>query len=112
MTDKELADKVVALGVGGHWDDRGYRYRLGITDKLSVDAYAFVRAWRVAGALIQKLCDSSPWGSMVLNPSGESYNAYCETRKTEYSKARNAHTKQESLPRAINEACVEVLTND
>jgi len=56
MNDKELADRVVALGVGSVLDD-------GITYLLVSDdgGYAFnpvttfVRDWRVAGALMEKM---------------------------------------------------------
>ncbi len=64
MNDKELADKVVALGVGGttgytakgeahyrlHWD------ALECEEGLDTHSpYTFVRDWRVFGALWEKL---------------------------------------------------------
>ena len=52
-TDKELADKIVALGVGVleqcYYD---FQTPLGID---SLSAKHFVRDWRVAGALMEKL---------------------------------------------------------
>lgn len=52
MTDKELADRVVELGIGraslqGNW----YTITAGVAD---LSAEQFVQDWRVAGALMEK----------------------------------------------------------
>ena len=105
--DKELADKVVALGVG--------KFRPAINeDGIHVRSYdmyqinynelhtsKFVRDWRVAGALMEKCKridarqpnDDGPWNVHVYNGP----NKYGDSWKVE------------SLPRAIIEACVEAL---
>ena len=95
MTDSELADKIVALGVGEvklecYWMAHG-----------GYKAEQFVRDWRVAGALMEKCYMVEVeafrrWSVMVERPG----------KPQAYFKARN-----ESLPRAINEACAEALSN-
>ena len=98
MNDKELADAVVALGVGNkytHTDDVSY-YKLGADSGTYVLDGMFVRDWRVAGALMEK-CHQfevrifgfkiAVGDAMVDNPETPS-----------------------ELPRAIIEACVEALT--
>jgi hypothetical protein len=92
MNDKELADRIVALGVGrpceldvdglgdiGNWTD--------------LNDYEFVRDWRVAGALMEKCkyTHGGYWFGVVWDQAGLT------------------HT-DESLPRAICEACVEALS--
>ena len=56
--DKNLADAVVALGIGNHWNfgDMPIRYRFVDTDE-NMYASDFVRDWRVAGALMEKCWD-------------------------------------------------------
>ncbi len=94
-TDKELADAIVALGVGGgsavYW-----------LDKESFHPDKFVRDWRVCGALIEK-CQK-----VYIEYIGE-------PEQTVYARAENNRTWEwpagESLPRTINEACVEALSH-
>jgi hypothetical protein len=104
MTDKELADKVVALGVGivGGALTHAPMYR--VPDALGeawLDAEEFVRDWRVAGALMEKVdyfeCKPCPSGKWMVRVSTESMMGVKEAFN-------------ESLPRAIIEACVEALT--
>ena len=54
MTDKELADKVVALGVGEKDTFRSDMYTLGKFHSVRYEADEYVRDWRVAGALMEK----------------------------------------------------------
>lgn len=97
MSDQELADKVVAHGVG-----ELHRGRYWI-DNESFLAGGFVRDWRVAGALMERvgngfeyaLCVDT-WQVTMFEGSGEGYTA-----------AEGA-----SLPRAIIEACVEALSDE
>jgi len=88
MTDQELADKVVALGVG-ECTDSGY-YMIPDCGITGYGEHIFVRDWRVAGALMEK-CPSSNYLQSVL------FDALYE------------HDERDSLPRAIIEACVEAL---
>ena len=100
MNDKELADRIVALGIGkayhncyGDWYcPPGVSGNYGINDK------TFVRDWRVAGALMEELSDSKGTIGLVdLFTAGPMYRLW------------GYHS---SLTRAICEAAVKALTND
>ena len=101
MTDKELADKAVALGVIKQYGTppNTLVYWLGGIDLGAVDTA--VRSWLVAGALMEK-CPAveidtigNPWWVVALR----------NVKPEQWFKA-----KGESLPRAIIEACVEALS--
>ncbi len=83
MNDKELADKVVAHGVG---ELHIRNFMLDDFD-MSLEPSKFVRDWRVAGALMEK-----EWGFL------ERLIALSQI---------DFIPKNESLPRAIIEAYVE-----
>ena len=112
ISDKELADKVVALGVGRHpvmldlnascFQENKELYSLELHMGRS-SAEQFVRDWRVAGALLEKMItgELTVWRQAYDN---DSPIWIVETHLT------NADGRNESLPRAINEACVEALT--
>ena len=55
MNDKELADRVVALGVGSAGDGDVYWLDPDGSDPQSMWPNDFVRDWRVAGALMEKM---------------------------------------------------------
>ncbi len=102
MNDKELADAVVALGV--------HRYRVaehvGIYDppmsREQTDE-EFLSDWRVAGALMEK-CNNVRWCRLTI----DGFQALAEYGEPE--RINNiASANNESLPRAIIEACVEAL---
>lgn len=60
MTDKELADKVVALGVGRYWPEASPEPRYDMANGCmfsTSEAPEFLRDWRVAGALMERLND-------------------------------------------------------
>lgn len=95
MTDKELADKVIALGVGNNTHDL---YAFGAYHVIGCTFTDFVRDWQVAGALMEK-CDDVEIGSL----SGDSWAVICNDQSS--TQAWN-----KSLPRAIIEACVEALS--
>ena len=86
MNDKELADAIVALGVGAGPFGRPPPYYQIHGDDL--DVAEFVRDWRVAGAMLQL------WPTTI---------------NTEHLDM----TLDEMLrdPRAINEACVRALSD-
>jgi len=95
MTDKELADKVVALGVGQKDSHQKALPYLAPDSTQWDEDELFVRDWRVAGALMEK-CR----GLMMKLPSV-------------IGKAdRICLDPDESLPRAIIEACAEALQHD
>lgn len=101
ISDKELADKVVALGVGEYvcdvhdtriyslYDDNGRGDCTGAFIEYEQDE--FVRNWRVAGALMEKLVERGQYVDI--------FNCWKHL----------AHSAKKSLPRAIIEACVEAL---
>ncbi len=105
MNDKELADKIVALLPDFHdWGCRPGQAseRYGTLNwHLPKIAHDFVRDWRVVGALMEKC-----W-SVEIDKIGCPWWVAAERaeKPQRFRKAEN-----ESLPRAIIEACVEALT--
>lgn len=104
MSDKELADKVVALGIGDttHVDTTTY-YHLPVDSGTQAEgaygADAFVRDWRVAGLLMERCV------VVEIDKGIEEYEDIgLWTVGTNYGRGEN-----HSLPRAIIEACVTAL---
>ena len=104
MSDKELADRIVAL-VG--FDDYG---SYGIRDKTggfsTTNALQYVHSWMAAGAMMEKCYDyhfNIFAGGVSLAPNN-SWGLPNEDNRT-YADDEDG----ESLPRAINEACVGAL---
>ena len=111
MTDDELADAVIHLGVGHaagyiggkvfQWDasDESNGYDIH-------DARSFVRDWRVAGALMEKIHNP-----IKIICCEETYcveiTVYSSDEEAEPTVVRRFDPNSRS--RAINEACVEVL---
>ena len=93
MNDKELADKVVALGVGKAnqiYPDaigRFYQIDLDADWQTSVNESKFVRDWRVTGALLVLVYDA-------------------------YANIDDVTQTFEGDPRAIIAACVEALNGE
>jgi hypothetical protein len=103
VNDKELADKVVALGVGTlSADNKSYWLPCG--NLYVTSAYKFVRDWRVAGALMEKALN----GERLLNIAHDK-TVFIFTGLE--PPADYIEVQSESLPRAIIEACVEALSN-
>lgn len=107
MNDRELADKIVACGVGRivGYDDRGQErvvlYR--VDREVGTPPDKFVRDWRVAGAMMEK-CPAididtigSPWWVCALRHG----------KPEKWFKVTS-----ESLPRALIEACAEALDGE
>lgn len=94
MTDKELADAAAPLLdvsiVGGFYRTPSGHY-LGAED--------FVRDWRVTGAMMEK-CTEVSWVQ----------HKECDFTVAARLGTNSHYVSGESLPRAINEACVEALT--
>lgn len=95
MNDKELADKVVALGIGDRNGTAFWRTPSGH----HLDAHEFVRDPRVAMALMERC---------LLVEIQEDGGWYAHVYAGETESPRNAHS--DSLPRAIVEACVLALS--
>ena len=88
MEDKELADRVVALGVGELLDPDYHEQSYYHFDSDTWFSSDFVCSWVVAGALMEK-----------VNESDFAYESY----------SINRVSSDKSLPRTIVEACVEAL---
>ena len=100
MSDRELADRVVALGVGKKLDELYYSWGQQ-SDK-------FVRDWRVAGALMEKVPEGFLiWQQKYPDLAGMKVQpVWVVEGQTDNIDARN-----DSLPRAIIEACCDALEN-
>ena len=113
MTDSELADTIVALGVGkvyrainGDAYEPPDPFRALGEDVRCYPAKQFVRDWRVAGAMMEKL------GNFLIERSGTLLGVSTQYATPQPGKFwhADAGSHDESLPRAINEACVEALS--
>ena len=106
MNDKELADRCVALGVGKRTKHKAAYHKWFLYDALEDEQ--FVRDWRVAGSLMEKVKDGGAWfhdknkGWCAIHEASRAENAY-------YAGWENA--SGESLPRTIIEACCEALND-
>ena len=98
MNDTKLADKIIACGVGeSTLGDEGELYRFddsAASWSFDDTADIFVRDWLVAGAMIE----------LVEANSKTSDTAWAFGKALAWFR-----DGQTSLPRAINEACVEAL---
>ena len=104
MNDKELADKVVALGVGKFLPAKLGKIHLRSEDGYSIgfldsSVSEFVRDWRVAGALMEKVDSCYP--EKLIDERWQ-VQASMNAMPTEW-------LVNKSLPRAIIEACCEAL---
>ena len=97
----------MALGVGERDAFRRDMYTLGMFHSVRYEAYKYVRDWRVAGALMDKLphpinissVDNAVWVEITIySPNGD-----------EEADPIRIVAHQENQPRAIIEACVDAL---
>lgn len=103
MNDKELADKVMVLGVGqvleeSDWINEKGDYTIGGN---AGSAKWFVRDWRVAGALMER-CESIEIRHCGDNDDNWQALAYSELHILKEG-------QDNSLSHTIIEACVEAL---
>lgn len=117
MTDQELADKIIELGVGkvyrainGDAYEPPNPFRVLGADVRCYPAKQFVRDWRVAGAMMEK------WSVNDLRELeigiDEKGLHYCTCIHTPVKNWETASwSANESLPRAIIEACCEALND-
>jgi len=103
MNDKELADKIVQIGVGKKSEPHMYGDYMVVKNAFPyrMSTEAFVRDWRVAGALMEKC-------SMIFIENTPGTWA-CRADRCYGDRTRKWY-HDDSQPRAINEACVEALT--
>jgi len=114
LDDKELADRVVALGIGGY-------AKLTEADTEPYDFYGdfqsadqFVRDWRVAGALMEKCIGMAIEPLEIDSGYGRGWEVCnCFSVNSKFGGGDHCYkfckAENESLPRAIIEACVEAL---
>ena len=103
MDDKELVDRVVALGVvskmaGKYWLPYGSNMEIGELPQ------TVARDWRVAGALMEK-CEELRF----YNDGGNTPPTFVVETPEPCSNIFH-EARGESLPHAIIEACVSALT--
>jgi len=98
MTDQELADALVALGIGQCQHGKWY----GI-DHSGDDAFRFVRDWRVAGAVMELLLKKQDFRMSAQ---------FLDSNTVAVLIVGESEGQDKSLPRAICEAGVEALNND
>jgi len=111
MNDKELADKIVAFGVGDSYEFpvRGWMYGLdglhGLDDEQMYPS-TFVHDWRVAGAMMEKCVGKPLCLEVMLDQKCIGEADYRCWIATSYDDSLIGRSRDKSLPRAINEACV------
>lgn len=103
MTDQELADKLVALGIIQDFGHHGvFRYRIQDSDLLTTTEV--VRDWRVAGAVMERL----PCGKQMrvwMHADSDWARAEVWTNRNEHpSKADRVVGRDNQVCRAIIEA--------
>jgi len=106
MTDQELADAIVALGVGVKGGPIAYSYSQLAFDFCAPDR--FVRDPRVAMAMMEKVD-----GQEILiwcQHYEEGPDAQWVIELGDSPRGSPSDGRNESLPRAINEAAVKALT--
>jgi len=113
MNDKELTNKVVALGVGeSALADAGemlYRFDGGGSWQFDDTADEFVRDWRVAGALMEKCYDVHMfWDDVGFACVATSMPVGKHGEETFKRGSTDGYDRNDA-PRAIIEACVEAL---
>ena len=103
MNDKELADRIVALGVllsngNGRWRIAGHPWE-------ELNDEEAVRDWRVAGALMEQVEEGIEYTRYHdwQQQGKESWKA------AQFLEDEGPQFTDDSLPRAICEACVEAL---
>lgn len=100
MTPEQLADEIVALGVGFK---RGSLYYIGV-DPLT--AGAFVEHDSVAMAMMERVIE---WGGFEFIGSCTSDTFQATAYRGYGPQKRSWHGVNANLPRAINEACAAAL---
>ena len=109
MNDKQLADRIVELGIGNSYDNehnRWYRYPAKPAVGTGWPAEAFVHDWRVCGQLMERVTEVGRIGFIGCCTTD---TFQCTALHGYGHQAKTHHAVNESLPRAINEACVEAL---
>ena len=101
MNDRELADAVVALGVAKRYPDESEWWVYWFDGAGSFSAKEFVRDWRVAGKMIEKV-DGVYVEALFGGGCFQVQVIKMDCESTDWH-------EDLSTPRAIIEACVEAL---
>lgn len=108
MTDEELADAVVALGIFTEIKPGVFH----IANAIPLGADVFVRDWRVAGAIMERLAKDDELQlravSLAWHPRMSLFAGQTAGFPDPVYGAFNERMN-ESAPRAIIEACVEAM---
>ena len=99
MNDKELADRVVAHGI---------KRPAALFGHPQPTNYALVRDWQVAGALMEKCADIRAIAYVDIE-GDEAVHADWGVEAINGDANTSDYKYNESLPRAIIEACCEAL---
>ena len=109
-TDRELADALVALGIGEAYDFRdGEFHYTHLMPPIAHEAHTFVRSWDVAGACMERLFEK---GSIKYLGHDTTDTFLCTVKAGWGVNAPVLHALNESLPRAICEAYVEAMNDE
>ena len=114
MTDySALAEQIVALGVGEHYDfhDGDFHYT-HLMPPVAHEAHTFCHDWGVAGAMMEKLLHELGNRRLQITMTDRVIKDFAVNVTWYYGSndARRIGAHNDSLPLAINLACVEALT--
>lgn len=105
VDDKELADRVVVLGVGNNTHDL---YAFGAYHVIGCTFEDFVRDWRVAGALMEKCLENSKQ-DYDINVERDITNDHYLVSIRGYTVDATNYSNNDNCARTIIEACTEAL---
>ena len=114
MNDKELADRVVALGVGKK-QGRSYSVRSNQLPDDPVPVWTlrtsagFVRDWRVAGALMEKCGEEKELWLNVFKDAHDQHRCAIDEMIGAENEEIVDEASDSSLSRVIIRACVKAL---
>lgn len=100
-----LANRIVALGVGTDWKDGTYTFSQNPEFPGMSSAEIFVNDWRVAGALMEKVCDNGWWPELEKDQGKYS----CLITGPKCDSEDSPWAKDKSFPLAISLACADAL---
>ena len=106
MTDKELADAVVALGVVKRYPDEKEWWCYFSDEVGQHTTKTLVRDWRVAGKMTERAIEHGSF-PFIGSCTTDTYQA--TVKRGWGASAAISHHVDESLPRAIIEACCTAL---
>ena len=106
MNHKDIADRIVTLGVGEHNITASgplFAYHPNPLQSENCSAEWFVHDWRVAGAMMER-CEMT---SIIKGRDGK-----WQVGASTHNSRSMSEGENESPPLAINLACLEALSNE